>query len=729
MIYYAHSRKGDIAGQTYAEHIEGVYKLACEYGQILANYSKYDKAMIEQAIKKSAIFHDLGKLNKANQDVLSGKVLAKRLPRNHVDAGAAHFLTDINFSAVSAAIIQAHHLGFPDFSAEMNKKDMIFRDPSIASEVDKELSELEAIHAKIIEADFENTNEEIKSTRSVLLRLLLSCLVDADHTDTAVHYRQYPSELETISLRPVERLKKLDRHIERLKQAVANNERNALRNEMYQACRNADIDSGISSCDSPVGSGKTTAIMAHLLSQSAKRGLRRIFVVLPFTSIIKQSVQTYRDLLVLPDENAEEVVAELHHRADFESEDIRHLTALWRAPIIVTTAVAFFETLASNSTATLRRLHELPGSAIFVDESHASLPAKLLPLAWKWINIYANEWSCYWVLASGSLCRFWEIPEIAGSNAENNVPEIVGTELRNSLSVYEKNRVTYKSDLSPKKTEELAEWVSGFPGPRLVIMNTVQSAAVLADYFAGRFGRASVEHLSTALTPNDRDRTLRRVKERLANKEDTEWTLVATSCVEAGVDLSFKNGFREIGPLVSLLQASGRVNREGSYKNSEMWTFCILEEGKMKANPGLKQAASVLKGYIENNIHIVPELCTQSISNEIALYGVSGRPWQLVTSEQNQDFPKVERDFKVIDSQTCLVVIDSSVANRIQHGKIDWRELQKTSVQIARYKLEELKTPMIKDGIYQWNLDYDDFIGYMAGIVQLQKYEGGVLIV
>jgi len=84
-------------------------------------------------------------------------------------------------------------------------------------------------------------------------------------------------------------------------------------------------------------------------------------------------------MLVLPGENADEVVAELHHRADFESEDTRYLTALWRTPIIVTTAVAFFETLASNSTATLRRLHELPGSAIFVDESHAALPAKLLP--------------------------------------------------------------------------------------------------------------------------------------------------------------------------------------------------------------------------------------------------------------------------------------------------------------------------------------------------------------
>ena len=181
---------------------------------------------------------------------------------------------------------------------------------------------------------------------------------------------------------------------------------------MYLSCRNADINLGISSCDSPVGSGKTTAVMAHLLNQAQKRVLRRIFVVLPYTNIIKQSVKTYRDVLVLPGENPEDVVAEFHHRADFESAEARHLTALWRAPIIITTAVAFFETLSSNSTATLRRLHELPGSAVFIDESHASMPSHLLPLTWKWMNVYACDWSCYWVLASGSLNRFWLIPFI-----------------------------------------------------------------------------------------------------------------------------------------------------------------------------------------------------------------------------------------------------------------------------------------------------------------------------
>ena len=95
--------------------------------------------------------------------------------------------------------------------------------------------------------------------------------------------------------------------------------------------------------------------MAHLLKQAIKRESRHVFVVLPYTSIIQQSVDVYRKALLLPGERPDEVVAELHFRADFEDDDTRYLTSLWRAPIIVTTAVAFFETLASGHPAQISR--------------------------------------------------------------------------------------------------------------------------------------------------------------------------------------------------------------------------------------------------------------------------------------------------------------------------------------------------------------------------------------
>jgi CRISPR/Cas system-associated endonuclease/helicase Cas3 len=539
-----------------------------------------------------------------------------------------------------------------------------------------------------------------------------------------VHYKDHEPPPPYIPLRPAERLEKLNAYVSSLE--TINDERNNLRRQMYHICKDANIESDITSCDSPVGSGKTTAIMAHLLHIAQKRGLRRIIVVLPFTNIIQQSVNTYRKSLVLEGEDENDVVAELHHRAEFKSLESRYLTALWRAPIIVTTAVAFFETLASNAPAALRRLHELPGSAIFIDESHAALPPKLLPLAWQWINDYAAEWSCYWVLASGSLNRFWQISEIS-QGKKVAVPEIINAEFREKLSVYENNRIQYRHNLSPQKLEELAEWVINFPGPRIVIVNTVQNAAIIADFFERKYRRNSVEHLSTALIPADRENTVNRIEARLGNAEDNNWTLVATSCVEAGLDFSFRTGFRELSSVLSLLQLAGRVNRHGFYSDSEVWTFCLTENGLFNENPALKDAQNVLKYYIEKNEEITPELSTQSIQKEIREKGVSSVFEKLLSKEKDNRFPRIEEEFKVISSDTRLVLVDAKKIERYE--KNAWQEIQRKSVQIYSCKLPEYAVEEITNGLYRWVLPYDSFLGIMRGVLPiLEVKRGGVSI-
>ena len=155
-----------------------------------------------------------------------------------------------------------------------------------------------------------------------------------------------------------------------------------------------------------------------------------------------------------------------------------------------------------------------------------------------------------------------------------------------------------------------------------------------------------------------------------------------------------------------------------------MWTFCIAEDGMLKLNPALKQAGMVLKDYLEKNKSISPEQTTQSIRDEIALYGLNGLHKKLINFEKLQNFPEVECNFKVINSDTRLTVVDADVAKRLRAGKVNWRELQKVSVQIAKYKLDELRIPRIVDEIYHWNLEYDHFLGYMAGIVKLKQFSG-----
>ncbi|MHC1781280.1 MAG: CRISPR-associated endonuclease Cas3'' [Anaerolineaceae bacterium] len=509
--YFAHSPKDGYPAQTYAKHVRGVLKRVRRYASDTARYSPDDGALLFRTAEIAAVFHDLGKLDKENQPVLSGKKKAKRLPLNHADAGAAFFLDETHVDLLAAVSIAAHHRGLPDFDKERIREDSMFRDDDIKAQVDASLWEYAQIHDGIVNEKPPIENVMPSGDSSVFLRMLLSCLVDADHSDTALNYGKYLESMnDPIPLRPVDRLALLESYVKKLGKRGKDDERNRLRSELYTVCKDSPINENIASCDAPVGSGKTTAVMAHLLAQAKKRGLRRIFVVLPFTNIIRQSVETYRNAMVFPDENGEEVVAELHHRAEFESEDTRHLTALWRAPIVVTTAVAFFETLAAKTPSTLRRLHELAGSAIFVDEAHAALPAHLLPIAWRWMNIYAKEWSCYWMLASGSLNQFWKIKDISEPRLE--VPNITPPSLRTLLNVFEGKRIEYRANLTPQPREKLIEVVVQSEGPRLLILNTVQSAAVIAKDFCDGYGREYVEHLSTSLTPDDRRENARTSK-------------------------------------------------------------------------------------------------------------------------------------------------------------------------------------------------------------------------
>jgi len=149
----------------------------------------------------------------------------------------------------------------------------------------------------------------------------------------------------------------------------------------------------------------------------------------------------------------------------------------------------------------------------------------------------------------------------------------------------------------------------------------------------------------------------------------------------------------------------------------------------LRTNPGMKESATVLRGYFESNVEINPELSTKSIEDELKLYGVAEKHKKLVDNEMLQNFPFIEEKFRVIDTDTRIVVIDRDMTDRICRGNIDWKELQKNSVQIAKYKLDELRTPEVLEDIYIWNLNYNDFLGYMAGIIQLKKFDGEAMII
>lgn len=712
----AHSARKNYPPQTYEAHVRGVCERAGKYAAEAECYSVKANGILSTIVRDSALLHDLGKLEERNQSVLCEQSRRRRhLPVDHTDAGSAA-LQKMG-SGCAAMLVYSHHQGLPDLSTEFAARGCsIFRNGNaeVRAETDAALPALLRQHEALFPRKPNKEVQAYDGDPAVFLRMALSCLADADHGDTAAAFGQ--TEKAMPELHPQERLAALDHYVSKFGET---DERSSLRRELYQSCRSAEAHSGFSVCGSPVGSGKTTAVMAHLLEQACKRNARRIFVVLPYTSIIRQSVDIYRKALVLPGETPEDVVAELHSRADFEDIETRYLTALWRAPIVVTTAVAFFETLSSHNPAALRRLHELPGSLIFVDEAHSALPLRLLPLAWHWMNVLSDEWSCYWVLASGSLVRYWELQPLSGlSMPRPEIAELVRPDLQRELSRYESNRITFRWQEKPIGRKELAEWVQEAPGPRLLILNTVQSAAVIAADMAAEFGQTHVEHLSTALTPEDSGNTIDRIRRRLADPDDADWTLVATSCVEAGVDFSFRTGFREISSLLSLLQAAGRVNRHGRNTEAVMWSFSLQDDSMLPKNPALDVSAAVLRSYFQKRLPITPELSTRSMQDELVRdESCMSAICDFAELEAAQQFRTLAQKFRVIDQKTVLAVPDDSMASAIAEGRASWQELQRHAVSVRKEKIVLWHLREIADGIYQWTLGYDSFLGYMHGVL------------
>jgi CRISPR-associated endonuclease/helicase Cas3 len=437
----AHSArpKLGIPAQPFWEHIERVTRAAVESAGRAADFWTGDREFFCGEVEAAARFHDCGKLAPENQNVL-GHSSKDPLPVRHEDAGAAWLLTQQRETA--ALLAASHHAGLPSLVAERAKRlqkgpAKKYRITDAIDHTERHLAEYAAQYDKAGLSASQGLPTSGKWS-GLTHRLALSCLVDADHGDTARHYGQAVPKMPA-ACRWAERAEAMDRYVERLSTERRGDARNEDRRKVYEHCCKTNLEAGLVSCDAAVGSGKTTAVMAYLLRVAARRRQRHIFVVLPYTNIIQQSVDVYRKALVLPGEDPAEVVAEVHHRAEFENPEAREMAVLWDAPITVTTAVQFFETLAGNRPARLRKLHELAGSAVFIDEAHAAIPVWLWPQTWLWLKELANDWGCHFVLASGSLAKFWENSQIVP--ASEDVPDLLTPEIRARLAEVEERRI------------------------------------------------------------------------------------------------------------------------------------------------------------------------------------------------------------------------------------------------------------------------------------------------
>jgi CRISPR-associated endonuclease/helicase Cas3 len=488
-----------------------------------------------------------------------------------------------------------------------------------------------------------------------------------------------------------------------------------------------------------VGIGKTTAVTAHLLRRAHDDGLRRLIVVAPWTNVISQTVRVLRKALVLDGEEPQAVVAEHHHRAEFSERGMRDLAATWKAPIVVTTAVQLFGTLSARAPASLRKLHALPGSAVFLDEAHAALPARLWRQNWAWMRDLAERWWCRFVLASGSLARFWEEDVV---DDPHPVPDLVGEELRARLLAAERRRVRYVGAGTRRDTiASLCDRVTGTDGPRLVILNTVEGAGRVAHELRER-GHETY-HLSTALAPKDREPIIDAVSGRLAashvGANTTDWTLVATSCVEAGVDFSFRTAFRERWSSTSLIQIGGRANRNAVWDESIVHDV-LMEEGAVPSHPGASPSDAILARLLLAGRFDDPKLdpaalVTEALVEEVsqAVGGASScgcwrkqngqkrcKHASLSAAEANAAFPCAASLGEPISDETLMVVVDADLRSQLRQGlRPSFQDLVRGTVRMWPYKVHSLGLCSLAPGLHDWTMSYDPaFLGYMQGVIE-----------
>jgi CRISPR-associated endonuclease/helicase Cas3 len=737
-VLLAHSpQHAGEAGDPYGRHVDTVRCGTRGRAEAMLEYASSPFPGFLDAIDSAAAFHDLGKLDEDTQAALHRGRGAK-LTWDHVDAGVAH-LKAIG-CPWAAWLVKAHHApGLPrralhilpegrQLRGRRSDEDDRSRHEEQIVRTDRFLSAYVATHETVVTP----APSEIRFGKNGLpIRLALSCLVDADHADTAFADSGKLAE-EPPAPRWKERLAKLKAYVEELPkgESPAERERNERRRRFFDACLNSPIEEAMVACEAPVGMGKTTAVTAYLLRRAINDGLRRLIIVAPFTNILSQTADRLREALCLPDEkDPTRVVVEHHHRADFGCREDRDLAALWQAPIVLTTAVSFFETLAGCSPATLRKLHAVPGSAIFIDEAHAALPVRLWRQNFRWLESLAKDWRCRFVFASGSLVRFWDESIGILAPVPAPLPELLPAEQSADVLTSERRRIRYESlgGGAALAVGRLIHEIDERPGPRLVILNTVQNAAIVAD--AMRLAGHDVRHLSTALAPRDRERVVEEVKRRLRSS-DSNWSLVSTSCVEAGVDFSFRVAFRERFSTTSIIQTGGRVNRSGEHDaagGGVVYDF-VLAGSLVTLNRDAATSSEILREYMEADFlnDLDPSTAaTAALRREVSRTGGQQHEMHLlVQAEDEYDYPEVARLGKVIVADTRIVVVYEELRDRVaRRDDVSFPELLDGSVQIWTDKIEKLGMEPIegRGELYWWGERYEpDFLGYMRGVLDLE---------
>ena len=589
--FYAHSANGAKEWHPLKDHLTSVQRLAAEFGQPLG---------LQEEAALAGFLHDLGKYGDRFQDRLFGA--ARRI--DHWSLGAWRALNCR--SAAAALAVQGHHIGLQSADREgvrgMDPGELAATHPldlTLSHDDEEELlARLEADGLARPDAVSHPViaGKQPKSPGAMLdFRMVFSCLVDADYLDTEAHFQGDRTgkamRAAGPDLRPEAALDILTRHVERVAAGSgASDAMRKLRSDLWAACLAAGRDApGLWTLAAPTGAGKTLAMLGFALRQAATHRKRRIIVVIPYLSIIEQTARVLRD--VFQSELGADYVLEHHSLtgtgqeqapSDGERDAVhaarrraRLAAENWDAPLIVTTSVQFLESLFSNRPSACRKLHRVAESVVLFDEVQTLPPWSAVPTLGALAHL-SERYRSSVVFATATQPAFSSLGDavVALEGKAWQPREMAPAEL-DLFGRARRVEVRWPRDHVPLAWDALVSELAARPQV-LCIVNLKRHARLVAEHLLKAAGREGLFHLSTAMCPLHRRAVLDEVRRRLA--EGAACRLVATQCVEAGVDVDFPEVFRALGPLEAVAQAAGRCNREGRAEVGHVTVFVPEED-------------------------------------------------------------------------------------------------------------------------------------------------------
>lgn len=715
MEYIAHISE-DSRIHTLHEHLMQTAKLTGEFA------SEFDS---REWGYLCGLWHDFGKYSEPFQNMIKaahGMIddstnLAYKV--NHSTAGALWAIEKFGpLGRIFSYPIAGHHAGLADWQADETGNAAL----SVRLKENKllELIKKENIPAETIEHPIPKDKPPKGADPAFWIRMLYSCLVDADFLDTELFFE--PDKTTLRGNYPI--LEDLLQHftdfMEKKTSEAKNTRVNRLRANILERCiAKAKDKPGIYTLTVPTGGGKTLSSMAFALNHAVAHKKKRIIYVIPYVSIIEQTADQFRKIFG-------ETVIEHHANLEVEEEDelatkMRLACENWDAPIIVTTAVQFFESLFASRTSRCRKLHNIVNAVVILDEVQLLPPAFLNP-----ILLVLEELCKYYgvtlLLTTATQPAFTPQPSF-NFNGLKDTHEIMPSpeQLHNELK---RVRVELLKPLNEVvQWEELSERLKKHQSV-LCIVNRRDDCRKLWELMPG-----DTFHLSALMCGAHRSKAIAEIKQRLQDRQPTR--VISTQLVEAGVDLDFPVVYRALCGLDSVAQAAGRCNREGFLKEGQVLVYRPPTEPPIGH---LRQAAGIGKRLLENCAAdvVAPEQFTKYFQE---LYWLQGERLDqhgildyLKDGELRFSYRTAARKFKIIDDTKQLPVVvaygeGAALIEELTKRQPDrhlMRKLQRFIVNLPRYLHEKLVTEgsirLIHPGIYVQGHSamYDNKTGFCA---------------